>query len=167
GAIYTKDLTESEVASATKYFLNKWFKQVKSGEYAFEKLTVANGATLDLDGRTVAATGLGGEGTVKAAGINLGANATLELDADASGVGKTTVTGALTLPAVCTVSFNGVPPKQGASYTILEAGSLTGDVTGWTIDTTNLPARRTASVRKVGNTVVLTISSPGLFLVVQ
>lgn len=165
GAIYTKDLTEAEVASATKYFLNKWFKQVKSGEYAFEKLTVANGATLDLDGRTVAVTGLGGEGTVKAAGINLGANATLELDADASGVGKTTVTGALALPAACTVNFNGVPPKQGASYTILEAGSLTGDVTGWTIDTTNLPAHRTASVKKVGDTVVLTISAPGLIVV--
>ncbi|MGI5869021.1 MAG: hypothetical protein ACOX9C_06235 [Kiritimatiellia bacterium] len=167
GAIYTTDLTDAQVASATKYFLNKWFKQIRSGEYAFGTLTVANGATLDLDGRTVAATGLDGSGTIAAAGINLADNATIAVDVDADGAHKMTATGTVALPAVCTVGFNGTPPGTVADYVVLDSAGLTGSVADWIVDQSNLPANRTARVRVVDNKVVVSILAPGVLVVIK
>ncbi len=167
GAIYTIDLTAEQVASATKFLLNKWFKQVRSGEYAFGKLTVSNGATLDLDGRSVSATGIGGDGTIAATAITLSGNATLVVDAGDDGAGTAAVTGSVSLPVSGSVVFNGELPKNEANYPVLEAGTLSGDVSGWTIDTPGVPANWLASVRKAGNTVVLRVSPPATMLIVR
>lgn len=167
GAIYTTDLTAEQVASATKFLLNKWFKQVRSGEYAFGKLTVSNGATLDLDGRSVSATGIGGDGTIEANAISLSENATLVVDAGENGAGTTTVSGSVSLPASGTIVFNGTMPKREAHYPILEAETLSGDVSGWTINPAGVPRNWMPSVQKAGNTVVLKFSPPATLLILR
>lgn len=108
------------------------------------------------------APGYGGVGTLVVTGtgsVTLGSGIILDVEYGGGQVDKLTVdSGTLALPATATVGVSGTGARP-TSAVILSAGTLTGDVTGWTVSSG-------FRVLKVGNTVVLSRSS-GTVLTVQ
>jgi len=74
-------------------------------------------------------------------------------------------TGTLTLPQTATITFPAGYAGETVSAVLLEADTLTGDVSGWTIQKPN--RKLVATVEKKGNKVVFSMTRPGLVIFVR
>ena len=74
------------------------------------------------------------------------------------------VSGTVALPERATIDFNGPFDGTSTSVVLLQADSLSGDVTGWTINVSN---RLVSSVTKQGNKVVLTLTRRGMAILIR
>lgn len=189
-AVFTS--TNSVVARnrIRSYLYNKWFGDGVE-ETTYDRLAVHHGGMLSLTGkdgttryRVEALAGVGeisvnhpvvGVGTLALEGHlafagDLGLEIT-ELPVNfrsADDYDRLSVDGELTLPAACavTVTSDALKRLPFGSYPILTAETLTGDISGWTLDATGLK-KVVASLSKVGNSVVLTLSPVGMAILIR
>ena len=141
------------------------------------RLAVTNGASLSLAG----GQSFGGTLDVRAGGtlalvpnanahvqsLQLAEGTALAAQPAESSTAALVSTAAVALPEALTVRVAVPEPASGFSATLVEAtGGLTGDVDGWTLDAT-LPAQGSwrASVRKIGNKVVLSVYPSGTYII--
>ena len=140
------------------------------------RLAVTNGASLSLAG----GQNFGGTLDVRAGGtlalvpnanahvqsLQLAEGTALAAQPAESSTAALVSTAAVALPEALTVRVAVPEPASGFSATLVEAtGGLTGDVDDWTLDAT-LPAQGSwrASVRKIGNKVVLSVYPSGTYI---
>ena len=140
------------------------------------RLAVTNGASLSLAG----GQNFGGTLDVRAGGtlalvpnanahvqsLQLAEGTALAAQPAESSTAALVSTAAVALPEALTVRVAVPEPASGFSATLVEAtGGLTGDVDDWTLDAT-LPAQGSwrASVRKIGNKVVLSVHPSGTYI---
>ncbi len=73
------------------------------------------------------------------------------------------VSGALTIPSsgILSVTFGDEDPEAGR-YTLISAGSISGTLSGWTVETDS--TKRSVAVVKSGNTIELSVSPKGLMI---
>ncbi len=181
--VYTNALDAATLPKVEAYLRKKWFGVDTPGylQASCGALRVAAGAVLtvgdwaaaqgdDAYGMgtgALAATGLGGGGTVRG-DVALAADGVFAATAADGAIETLTVEGALTLPGACTVRVSDdvarLPP---GCYTLVTATSIVGaDDVVWKVEAPEKP-RRNYAVRVQENSVTLTISAPGLLIILR
>ena len=188
-AVFTSTNSVAARNRIRSYLYGKWFGE--GGETSYDRWVVRNGGKLALTAKDNTATyrvaTLAGAGMIDA-GLPIIGVGTLALEGALSVVGdlgleiaelpvnfrsaddydRLSVDGELTLPAACavTVTSDALNRLPFGSYPILTAETLTGDISGWTLDATGLK-KVVASLSKVGNSVVLTLSPVGMAILIR
>jgi len=99
------------------------------------------------------------------ADLTLAEGAVFKVDIGTSSEACWTKTGALALPQAATITFPEGTPGETVSAVLVAADTLTGDVSGWTIEKPN--AKWVAHVTKQNNKVVLCLTRPGTILLAR
>ena len=167
---FSSALTARQHAYIIAKLKHKWFSDDPvpfwTNSYASVALS-AGGALVVEDGAAIRADVLSGDGSITAAGMvaegfasaMTGDNAWQRID----------VNGTFAFDGAATVSLTGIPGARldAGEYTVLSA---TGGITGFNaanVSVSGLPRNRFASVRQVGDTLVVKVSKPGLYLIVE
>ena len=168
--LYSDWLSREDRELVEAYLAKKWFGRKTPGysTATLDKLTVESGATLKVVvGGSVEAKAIAGSGIVDGTVALLeSSEISLEVQADGSAAGPC-VTGSLVLPSSAVVSFTGaIAALRPGKYAVVSAGTLTGDVSKWTIDQpAGRPSRFEMMLSVEGDTVYLTVSKRGIVLI--
>ena len=127
--VFDKTLTADEYASVTNYIAAKWFGASTEGLMLPGDVALAEGATLDLDGYSVAFDSVSGSGTITNGTVT--AIGTLNIVVNSDGTAsKVVIPNGLNVAGM-KVNITGIGNlKQGQPVVVLEAatGVLTGKI---------------------------------------
>ena len=146
----------------------KWFgtaEPVWTNETAFASISVATGASLDFTRNAfVRVSSFSGGGSVSAAGMMPGAISLRYGGADA--VERLDVAGEIAFGDGATITVTADSPStvEAGEWTIISAGSISGDLPELT--TVNF-GRKLSRLRRVGSEIRLVVTKPGLSLLVR
>ena len=167
---FSAALTEREHAFLQAKLMHKWFSDDDlpfwTNEYS--SVSISNGGALVFDDGVVLSTAaLEGDGSITAAAVLAGGFSSAQTGDNEWQ--HLVINGAFEFEPAASVSIVGLPDARlnSGDYTILSA---TGGITGFNaanVTVTGLTRNREASVRQVGNDLVVRIYKPGLFIIAE
>lgn len=162
--VYNRVLDDAEVAGVQQALLSKWWGTGRTAQ-AFEDVSVAAGATLDLSYMDIAVGNLACVGTLVADEV---APSALTLVSDGTDIASFTLEGAFSFAANGTVYLVGEPlPDTPARYLVADALDCTGGglLKSWLAVGEGLPPGRSARLIWVRGQLFLDVSPSGINLI--
>ena len=169
---YERGLNSRDALAVEAYLRKKWFGQDTPGfqSAVAGNVTVASGAVLEVVGTgSLEVSSLSGGGSVLGSvGLSADAGFTLVAEEDGTMAKAATVSGSLDVSSGGVVRVTGavlaLPP---GTYTVAEAGGISGSLSNWTVDLGAASKRRTAALSLDGSRILLTIQKLGMLLLVR
>ena len=164
--------TEAQREFVQNYLMWKWFEEGAKPVWtnaAYSAVSAAAGTTLSFaDSPDIAVESLGGAGDISARRIFGVSSLTVPAGSVANG-DHLVVSGELAFSDAVTVTIAGsCGVLAPGDYPLVEADSLeNADPSGWTCNLDSLSSRRRYTIVRVGNTIVLRVTSLGAVLIVR
>ena len=166
--LYPRKLSQREVARVEAYLARKW-SGIETPGYGAAKadaLSVASGATLTVLGDPIETASLSGDGTLAGdVKVTAGGELVVPVESDGSVGAGLVVSGNADFSSAGAVVLSGHGASLPAGrYLLLTAGSITPP-SEWTV--TGGRRGREYSVSLVGNSIYLTVTKPGVVLLIR
>lgn len=167
---YSRRLTNEEARRVDAYLRLKWFGEVTPGcrPARLKAIEVAEGATVAVvGGAPLEVSSCAGSGTVSGS-LAFVPDSIWNVTVGADGVSSAlTVTGTMDVSKVRALALSGTGKIPLGSYVLATAGGIVGDVGSIAVGASAASAKRSYSLRRNGNDIVLDVRPLGLLMIVR